>query len=584
MLYRSTNGVSPSWAGALAQSVERSLQVPFGIKSLLLSVAFYAACAAVLLLPGVFFVSFLLNDTFIYTETGYRLALGQVPGLDITHALGVFTYAPYAFAYHLTGDAIEAIPESFVIFGGIVLTLAAVIAFTRLSAVVGTVVVCACALFTIAPSLIGYDFAGEAMTTAAGNYNRFGFMIVLLAALLTIEPRWRGSAVGRSIDLAWAIVATMLAYYSKMPFGLGAAGLIGFWLLVMRRDWLGTIVFAAGCAAVASGVERLWPGLNIAYIHEMIFATHANGGAVMPFTLAMFGLHTAPEFLAFAALPLTALFLVKRADRRDAIFAVLLVGGSLLLLGQATQGLVLVTPVAIAVIAVTRLSIIDATPIEKLALRVSLVACIAGFTALAIPAAVSIAHHTRYALAARNTPIAGMPSNFRSLRVIDDGDVAALDAAMTGSPDAAKAFIAARARVERLTRDPLFENEYAHTIAKLTQARDLCGDERDRTAVLDYVNVSSSLFGHRPVGGWSYLHWGRSFSATAFVPAARLFAGVGCLFDPKLPQFPETHAGIWSVYGAYLHTHYRLAGETPFWRVYVMAPGSDNRSGPKPPD
>jgi hypothetical protein len=408
-------------------------------------------------------------------------------------------------------------------------------------------------------------------------------MIILLAALLTVEPRGRGSLASRSIDLAWAIVATMLAYYAKMPFGLGAAGLIGFWLLVMRRDWLGTLVFIAGCALVALGVEKVLPGLNAGYIHEMIFASRANGGAIMPSTLAMFGFHTAPEFLAFAALPLTALFWAERADIRDAIFAVLLVAGSLLLLGQATQGLVLVTPVAIAVIAVTRLAIVDATPIQRMALWLSLVAFVAGFIALTVPAAVTIAHEAKYALATRNHPIMGMPANFRSLRVIDDGDVAALDAAMTGSPDAAKAFIAARARVQRLTRDPLFENEYAHTIAKLAQARELCGSERDRTAILDYVNISSALFGHRPVGGWSYLHWGRSFSATAFVPAPRLFAGVGCLFDPKLPQFPETHAGIWSVYGDYLHAHYRPAGETPFWRVYVTATEAAGRSaGPKP--
>jgi hypothetical protein len=241
------------------------------------------------------------------------------------------------------------------------------------------------------------------------------------------------------------------------------------------------------------------------------------------------------------------------------------------LLGQATQGLVLVTPVAIAVIAVTRLSTVDVSPTQPMALRVSLIALIAGFTALTIPAAVAIAHQTKYSLVADSVP--GMPANFRSLRVIDDGDPAALDAAMTGSPDAAKAFAAARAHVERLSRNPMFENEYAFTIAKLAQARDLCGGERDRTAVLDYVSMTSSLFGHPPVGRWSYLHWGRSFNATVFMPPQDLFSGVGCLFDPKLPQYPETHAGIWQVYGDYLHTHYKLAGETPYWRVYTVTAG-----------
>jgi glucose/arabinose dehydrogenase len=167
--------------------------------------------------------------------------------------------------------------------------------------------------------------------------------------------------------------------------------------------------------------------------------------------------------------------------------------------------------------------------------------------------------------------------------VIDDSDIAGLDAAFSGSLSAAQGFAAARTRDQRFTLNALRENEYAHTVADLAQARELCGPERNRTAVLDFANVSASLFGHPPSGHWSYLHWGRSFSATAFVPPGRLFAGVGCAFDPKLPQNPGAHEGIWTVYGAYLRAHFRLAGETPFWRVLVVqaetgssAPGAGN--------
>jgi hypothetical protein len=51
-----------------------------------------------------------------------------------------------------------------------------------------------------------------------------------------------------------------------------------------------------------------------------------------------------------------------------------------------------------------------------------------------------------------------------------------------------------------------------------------------------------------------------------------MFSGVGCLFDPKLPQNPTAHGGIWTVYGDYLRAAYRVAGETPFWRVLVISP------------
>jgi hypothetical protein len=569
MLFRSPGSVSKSWTAAFGQSVERALQIEFGVRSLLICVAAYTAAAAVLLWPRAFFVAYLLNDTFIYAEAGYRLAFGQVPGLGATSALGLFAYAPYALAFRLLHDAAEAVPVSFAIFGGIVLVLASIIALTRLSAAIGMIVVVACSLVMLAPFVIGAEIAGEVMSTAANTYNRFGFVLVLLAALLAIEPRSR-TVTWRGVDLVWAIAATVLAYYTKMPFGLAVAGLVGFWLVAMRHDLIGTLLFAAGCALVGFGVEKLWPGLNLAYIHEMAFAAQASGGTLRPFTLAMISIRTAPEILAFAAAPLIAVFLSQRADWRDAVFAVLLICGSFLLLSQSAQGLTLVTPVAIAVIAVTRLAIMDATEAQRIALWVSLVATVAGFAALATPAAFAIGKEAAYA--GRTRPIQGMPANYRSLRVIDDADVAAFDAAMTGSAETAKTFTAARVPIQRFSRDPLFENEYVHTIAKLSEARELCGTERDRTAVLDFANVSASLFGHPPAGAWAYLDWGRSFSPSAFVPAPRMFTGVGCLFEPKLPQNPASVAGIWTVYGDYLHDHYRLAGETPFWRVLVRQP------------
>lgn len=570
MLYR-TSGTAETRIDRLARSLEASLSFDFGPRSLLICLLVYAAGVAIFLRPGVFFVGYLLNDTLIYIEAGYRLASGQLPGLAFTNAAGgAFAFVPYALALHLIHDSVEAIPLSYAIFGGIVFTLASLIALTRLPAVIGIIVVVACSLVMLAPLVIGDEVAGDVMTTAAMTYNRFGFLLVLLAALLTIEPRARRSVLWRSIDLAWAIVATMLAYYTKMPFGLAVAGLVGFWLLVMHRSPLASLLFLAGCALVAGGVEAIWPGLNAAYIREMNFAAQANGGVVSP--AALFGIvtHTAPEILAIAVAPLGALFLVKRANWRDGVFAVLLLGGSILLLSQSSQGMVLVTPVAVAVIAAARLATIDITEPQRVALWVAVIAVVAGFAALVLPAGISLAKHERYA--ARAAAIPGMPFNYRSLRVIDDSDIDALDAAFAGHLSGAEAYAAARTRGERLSLNALRQSEYAHTVAKLAQARELCGSERDRTAVLDHANISSSLFGHPPAGAWVYLHWERSFSEKAFVPAERLFAGVGCLFDPKLPQNPPSHSGIWTVYGDYLRAHYRVAGETPYWRVYTIVP------------
>ena len=574
MLYRTSSGTAETRIGKLTQSGERLLCIDFGPRSLLICLLVFAVCVAFFLRPGAFFVAYLLNDAVIYIEAGYRVALGQLPGLAFTNAVGVFGFVPYAIAFHLVHDSVEAIPLSFAIFGGIVFVLASLIALTRLPAVIGIIVVVACSLVMLAPFVIGDEVAGDVMTTAAMTYNRFGFLLVLLAALLTIEPRSRRSVLWQSIDLAWAVAATILAYYTKMPFGFAVAGLVAFWLVLMRRSLLGTLLFIGGCTLVAWGVEAIWPGLNAAYIREMSFAAQASSGVLHPFTLLSMVTHTAPEILALAVAPLAALFLVKRADWRDAVLFALVLGGTILLRSQSSQGMVLVTPVAIAVIAATRLSTVDVSEPQRIALWVSLIAVVAGFAAFALPAAGALAKHERYAAHAPAIP--GMPSNYRSLRVIDDSDIDALDAAFTGHLSAAEAYAAARTRGERLSSNSLRQSEYAHTIARLAPARELCGGERDRTAILDYGNISSSLFGHPPTGAWVYLHWERSFSEHAFLPAEHMFAGVGCLFDPKLPQNPPSHTGIWTVYGDYLRAHYRIAGETPYWRVYTIAP-SDAR-------
>jgi hypothetical protein len=573
MLYVARHSSADSWLSGFGRLLEKSLGVDFNARAAALCAAIYAICALIFLWPGTFYVALMLNDTFIYAEAGYRLALGQVTGRDTTSALGVLAYLPHALAFQLTHDVVRAIPLSFVILGAIVLIFSSVIAMTRLSAVIGVIVVLACSLVMLAPFVIGFAMpANDVTTTAAMSYNRFGFILVLLTALLMIEPNSPQSKAGRVIDLVWAVAATMLSYYTKMPFGLALAGLVAFWLVVLRRDWPGLIFFLAGCVLVALVFEAIWPGLNAAYVREMIYATHASGGS-SPAALVSLMIRTAPETLVVGIVPLIALFLCNLASRREGIFLVLLLVGSVPLLSQSAQGSTLVTPVAIAIIAVTRLHRADPSSARRAALWVSMLGLVIGLSGLVVPAAVALTRHT--ILAQRAAPVSGMPFNYRSLRVIDDIDTARLDAAFAGRLDGAQAYAAARARVPRENKNALYENEYAHTIAALDQARELCGTERDRTAILDFANISSSLFGHPPAGAWTYLHWDRSFGPNAFVPGQRLFSGVGCLFDPKLPQNPAAHDGIWTVYGDYLRSAYRVAGETPFWRVLVSSSKSE---------
>jgi hypothetical protein len=176
--------------------------------------------------------------------------------------------------------------------------------------------------------------------------------------------------------------------------------------------------------------------------------------------------------------------------------------------------------------------------------------------ALGIGAAVTLGLHALAAVSA--PPIAGMPDAYRSLRVAGSGSVGAMEAALTGRLDGAGAFAAARLRAPTTEGLALADEEYAHILAGLATARELCGPGRSRAAVLDAPNLASSLFAQPVTGPASFRD-----------AEAGLLRGIGCLFDPKLPLRPALHAGIWTAHGDAIASKFRLAGETPYWRVLV---------------
>jgi hypothetical protein len=227
----------------------------------------------------------------------------------------------------------------------------------------------------------------------------------------------------------------------------------------------------------------------------------------------------------------------------------------------------LIAPGAIAIIALAELTNQRTEPRERTTLFAPGIAFAFGLLMYFAPAFNAIVRHASYA--SHIAPIDAMPRSYAALRVPTDIDLKPMDAAFKGSLDGEQAYAAARATEPQNTVNALFENEYVYTLTDLPNARLLCGRARNQTAILDFANVSSSLFGHRPVGGYTYAHFGRGFSKDVHWPAERMFFGVDCLFDPKLPDVPSSRTGLWLVYGATISRSFTLAGETAFWRVFV---------------
>jgi len=542
----------------------------FDYTGVLISAAFLIAAAFLYVRPGVFVVSKWLDDTLLYTESGYRLAHGQVPGIHFSSSLGVFAFLPHAIAYRLTGDLVQAIPVSSVMLAAIVFAIAVYFALTRLGVIVGVGITLNTSLLVMAPVLIGFGFweLEGVQTTIAMSYNRLGFVLVLLIALLPIKPKPQWRAVADRFDAVLAVVVFAMAYYTKMPFGIAVACLVAFWGLLLQPDRRQLMVFVIGAALAMAAVELVLPGLNLAYLKDMaislaVVPSHSLKDYVYLFTAIL------REVLIIAGLPLMAVLAVGSANFRHIAFYICLIGGSAVLLVHSTQGNYLVAPLAVPIAAVTLISGAEGER-RRLAMWVAAAALTYGLLTYMVPSLLAIRRHT--ADAARTTPIAGLPQAYASLRIrTKEGlDFAKMDDAVGNRISPAEAFAAARWPT---LGDPFSQalslNEYAHTLVKLVAARNLCGKAADRTAILDYANPSSSLFGHPPVSGYTYAHFNLSFGLTAHWDPERMFWGVDCLLEPKMLLNPDQKAGLWRIYGPYLTEMFQLTGETDYWRVLV---------------
>src|SRR5262245_10597048 len=94
----------------------RWLKLDYGLPGLAISLLVYVVAAGVLLQSGVFIVGVMLNDTLLVTETGYRIAHGQCPGIDFTSTPGALWFLPHAIAFIVTGDLVRSVPIAFVVF------------------------------------------------------------------------------------------------------------------------------------------------------------------------------------------------------------------------------------------------------------------------------------------------------------------------------------------------------------------------------------------------------------------------------------------------------------------------------------
>lgn len=551
-----------------ASGLQTSAAEKFGFRATLACATLFLIFACIFAWSGNYFVGLMLNDFFLLSEIAYRYAFGEVPGYDFTNPMGIFAFAPQAVVYWLTGDLVLGAIVAQIFYGLVIFGFAAYVSATRLNLAVGIALTATLSLLMLAPWVLGSSFSSPyaAQSTTAMVYNRFGFIAVTLAALLATTPRDDRRQMAAWFDAPMAGVLAVLAYYSKVPFGLAVICLITFWKLWVDYAPSFLVRFAASIVIVLAAFEIAAPGLNLGYLSEQAFAGSVAGVVNLRGILRA-GLYTLPELIPAAILPLALLAMHGAASWRVQVYFACLIVGTLGLLTVSAQGLALVTPIAVGAYALTALM---SRP-DRETVRIAVLAAGLGFaTSIAeyAPKAVTtILQHARDAATA--TPIEGLPEAYGRLRVPRINDLAQLNSVMREAGSPAAAYRQARAHPPLNTQHAAFPDEYLATLVDLVRAKTLCGKHAMNTAVTDFTNPAPSMLGHPPVGAYAYLHYGRSFSHERHLEAGKLFRGVNCIFDPKLPIEAEARDAIWDIYGAYLKSNFTEAGSSTYWNVYV---------------
>jgi len=233
----------------------------------------------------------------------------------------------------------------------------------------------------------------------------------------------------------------------------------------------------------------------------------------------------------------------------------------------STQGSALLVPLAVATAVVAWLSRDLRSERDRLALAAAGLAFTSGILNYFPPASASLLRHAT--IAGSLEPIHGLPKTYAGLRVPKDADLASLQGAFEGTINPGEAYVSARSQALPSVFDNLLPSEYVTSLDNLTIARAFCGNAGNRTAILDFANVSSSFLAHPPVGGYTYVRFDRSFDEAFHLQPERMFSGVDCIFDPKLPVDPEVHKELLLVYGTWLDGNFKQVGESEFWRVMV---------------
>ena len=474
------------------------------------------------------------HDAFMLFDGAWRMLNGQRPHIDFYSHLGFLAYAPTILGLRLShgtawglgyGQAFVALLLSFWTY---------LVGRKRLTDVPLVLMCISVALLTAAPFSLGW-FVSD--TSPAMTYNRFGYALIALCLLESFADNVvdTSSRTERLGGISTGLVIGILLFLKITAFAIAVLFTLG--LIPCRKQtnqrWTGIVGGFVGLSIICSAYLsfRLTPMLNdlitIAGAKHIHFSSYmldeilGHAGAALAFSIG------------------ASLLLTLSHQNRKAMSVILLgllvsfSGIALILSNAEATGFPLTAFLAILISnELAALSPTESATMEFFRFSVML------FGAVFISASLfsgtlgaSVAVVKRIQVFHRLPPL----------------DSPILDGFVPAGGDL---------RYTDLVNDGLF------LVRKFRQPD-------DTIMSLDFTNPFSYGLAMKPApGGTPVLQYETTFSDRFALSAAKLFGSAKLLAMPKVFSDPTLDISIPRLYGGYLHSHFKLIGESRDWLLY----------------
>jgi len=512
------------------------------------------------------YISVMLNDTFVIVDGAYRMANGYVPHVDFRNQLGFLNFAFPALAMLITDHVGAAMQTSLALYVIFLAPIAGYILATRLRYWIALPLFVFTVLLVATPFMVG---STPVQITFASIYNRMGWAAYLVLLILYLTPVF----ALRKLWVFDAVVAALLMaflFYTKITYGLIAMSAFVL-MAILEAEWRRRAVLAFVVFGVIAALLEVFLSINTSYFADL--AHHSQVRSSLGFFAATVikavARNTYFILAGFSALILC--FIYSDRKYRDTLFGLFIIGSSVVLFIFNGQSADIPTIVALIVISCERIA-------RSPRLATDSGSRVAAFSAFALFlimisellsfSSVAFALNYTKSASARPEAVAG-DKNIGSYFYVEDWPHGANSARMKAGIDRFGEDSFDKIGKYVVSRQSIFQQEYARSIEKGVDLLREYGLDEDRIITFDFANPFPVLLGAPPpTGDRVGLYFGRTFNEDVHIPAETMFRDTTVVMVPKVAIEPDTRDGLVEIYGLYLWDRYRLVHDDPYWSVW----------------